>query len=98
MIYGCSASPSEQNSETINESPEAATFSYEVSTTPISISGVASNGKPYKPVASITINSTKVSAEKLTALEKILYGDDGEPGTEPRLPLPDEIKTLFAAG
>lgn len=98
LIYGCSASPSEQNSETINESPEAATFSYEVSTTPINISGVASNGKPYKPVASITINSTKVDAAKLTALEKILYGDDGEPGTEPRLPLPDEIKTLFAAG
>lgn len=98
LIYGCSAAPSEQANQTINDSPEAATFSYEVSTTPIDVSGVGENGKPYKPVASITIDSTKVDRAKLTELENILYGTDGESGagTEGRLPLPDEIKTLFA--
>ncbi len=98
LIYGCSAAPSEQASQTINDSPEAATFSYEVSTTPIDLSGVGENGKPYKPVASITIDSTKVDRAKLTELENILYGTDGEDGagTEGRLPLPEEIKTLFA--
>lgn len=95
LIYGCSASPSEQTNQTINDSPEAATFSYEISTTPVNVSGVGPDGKPYKPSASITINSTKVSREKLTALEKILYGDED---TEARLPLPDEIKELFAEG
>lgn len=98
LIYGCSAAPSEQANQTINDSPEAATFSYEVTTTPIDVSGVGADGKPYKPVASITIDSTKVDRAKLTELEGILYGTDGESGagTEPRLPLPDEIKTLFA--
>ncbi len=98
LVYGCSSSPSEQVSQTINDSPEAATFSYEVSTTPVNVSGVGPDGKPYKPVASITIDSTKVDATKLAELEKILYGDDAEPGTEARLPLPNEIKSLFAAG
>lgn len=98
LVYGCSASPSEQVSQTINDSPEAATFSYEVTTTPIDVTGVGADGKPYKPVASITIDSTKTDAAKLTALEKILYGDDEGEGTEARLPLPDEIKELFAAG
>lgn len=77
LIYGCSSSPSEQANSTINDSPEAATFSYEVSTTPVNISGVGANGKPYKPVASITIDSTKISRDKLTKLEEILYGKDG---------------------
>lgn len=95
LIYGCSSSPSEQSNQTINDSPEAATFSYDVSTTPVNVSGLGPDGKPYKPVASITIDSTKVSKEKLAALETILYGsEDGEA----RLPLPDEIKTLFAEG
>lgn len=140
LVYGCSASPSEQSNQTINDSPEAATFSYEVSTTPVNVSGVGPDGKPYKPAASITIDSTKVSREKLTAIEEILYGKEGvyeettdtdmdssktyyemvngsyvetsdttmnssktyyEATTLPvpgRLPLPDEIKTLFAAG
>lgn len=77
LIYGGSASPSEQSNQTINDSPEAATFSYEVSTTPVNVSGVGPDGKPYKPVASITIDSTKVSREKLTELEEILYGKEG---------------------
>lgn len=106
IIYGCSAAPSEQTNQTINDSPENATFSYEVTTNPVNVSGVGSDGKPFKPVASITIDSTKVDATKLAALEKILYGTDavgteGETGyvaaTEGRLPLPDEIKALFAA-
>lgn len=140
LVYGCSASPSEQSNQTINDSPEAATFSYEVSTTPVNVSGIGPDGKPYKPAASIVIDSTKVPREKLIQLEEILYGKDGtyvkttdaemdadkkyyefvnanyvetkdtafvtgkdyyECTVEPvdgRLPLPDEIKTLFAAG
>lgn len=102
LVYGCSAAPSEQSNATINDSPEPATFSYEVSTTPVNVSGVGPDGKPYKPVASITIDSTKIDAAKLAKLEKILYGSDGtgdtDTGTDPRLPLPDELKTLLAAG
>lgn len=77
LIYGCSASPSEQANNTINDSPEQASFSYEVSTTPVNVSGVGPDGKPYKPSASITIDSTKVSREKLLELESILYGTEG---------------------
>ena len=90
LIYGAMAAPSEKGYATINDSPEAITFSWEVTTTPVSVSG-------FKPTASITIDSTKANAEKLAALEKILYGSDDEPATEPRLPLPDEIATLMAA-
>ncbi len=98
LVYGCSATPSEQTNQTINDSPEASTFSYEISTTPVNVSGVGPDGKPYKPSASITIDSTKVDKTKLAELEKILYGSDEDGGAEARLPLPDEIKTLFAAG
>lgn len=94
LIYNCSASPSEQSNATINDSPEPATFSYELTTTPLTVSGVGPDGKPYKPVASITIDSTKVDQEKLAELEAILYGTD-DPDTEGRLPLPDEIKDMF---
>lgn len=96
IIYGAMASPSEKAYATINDSPEAITFSWELTTTPVNVSGA-------KPTASITIDSTKVDAKKLTALEEILYGkdgasSDGQTGAkEPRLPLPDEIKTLMAA-
>lgn len=85
IIYGCLAAPSEKSYSTINDSPEAITFSWEVSTTPVAVEG-------FKPTASITIDSTKVDAEKLAALETILYG---AAETEPRLPLPDEIATLM---
>ena len=91
MIYGCMASPSEKAYATINDSPDAITFSWEVTTTPVSVAG-------FKPTASITIDSTKADPTKLAALEDILYGKDGEPGSEARLPLPDEIKTLMTAG
>ena len=87
IIYGCLAAPSEKGYATINDSPEAITFSWEVTTTPVNVTGA-------KPTASITIDSTKADATKLAALEDILYGSESE---EARLPLPDEIKTLMAA-
>ena len=87
MVYGCLASPSEKAYATINDSPEANTFSWEVSTTPVNVTG-------HKPTAFLTIDSTKADPAKLAALEKILYGDTE---AEPRLPLPDEIATLMAA-
>ena len=87
MVYGCLAAPSEKAYATINDSPEAITFSWEVSTTPVNVTG-------HKPTALLTIDSTKADPTKLTALEKILYGDTE---AEPRLPLPDEIATLMAA-
>lgn len=93
IIYGCLASPSERSYSTINDSPEAITFSWEVKTTPVAVTGA-------KPTACLTIDSTKVDASKLSALEEILYGKDpttegGDNGVAPRLPLPDEIKTKF---
>ena len=88
IIYGALAAPSEKAYATINDSPEAITFSWEVTTTPVNVTGA-------KPTASITIDSTKADPTKLAALEDILYGKNGEPGNEPRLPLPDEIKTLM---
>lgn len=90
LIYGAKASPSEKAYNTINDSPEAITFSWELTTTPVTVNG-------FKPTASITIDSTKADPTKLSALEDILYGKDGEPGSEARLPLPDEIKTLMTA-
>ena len=90
IIYGALASPSEKAYASINDSPEAITFSWEVTTTPVSVSG-------FKPTASLVIDSTKADQTKLTALETILYGSDAESGTDPRLPLPDEIKTLMTA-
>ena len=93
LIYGCLASPSEKAYATINDSPEAITFSWEVSTTPVSVTG-------FKPTSQLTIDSTKVDPLKLTSLEDILYGKDGdgEAATEPRLPLPDEVAALFSEG
>lgn len=85
LIYGALAAPSEKAYATINDSPEAITFSWEVTTTPVSVNG-------FKPTASITIDSTKADATKLAALEAILYGSDSK---EARLPLPDEIATLM---
>lgn len=87
IVYGCQASPSEKQYSTINDSPDAVTFSWEVSTTPVNV-----NGK--KPTATLIIDSTKADKAKLTALEAILYGSES---TEPRLPLPDEIATLMTS-
>ena len=88
IIYGALAAPSEKAYATINDSPEAITFSWEVTTTPVKVTGA-------KPTASITIDSTKADPTKLAALEKKLYGDTE---TEATLPLPDEIKGIFTAG
>lgn len=85
LIYGCKAAPSERAYATINDSPEAITFSWEVTSTPVNVTG-------FKPTSCITIDSTKVNAEKLAALEKILYGDTE---TEARLPLPDEVASIM---
>ena len=98
IIYNASVSPSEEGYETVNDSPEAITFSYEVTTTPIPISILDSTGKAYRPTATLVIDSTKADPDKMKELEDILYGTDGEEGKEARLPLPDEILTLFAAG
>lgn len=88
LVYGCNASPSGVSRETINESPSAGELSWEVSTTPVPVTGAD------KPTATLVIDSTKVDKAKLAAIEEILYGSDT---AEPRLPLPDEIKTLMAA-
>lgn len=96
IIYGAMASPSEKAYSTINDSPDAITFSWELSTTPVAVAN-------FKPTASLTIDSTKVNAQKLAALEEILYGKDGTGednsvgAVDPRLPLPDEIATLMKA-
>lgn len=81
LIYNALAQPSEKGYQTINDSPEAITFSWEVSTTPVEVEG-------FKPTATLIIDSTKVDHDKLAALEAILYGDEN---TDPRLPLPAEV-------
>lgn len=88
LVYGALASVSEKAYSTINDTPEPITFSWEFTTTPVSVAGM-------KPTAIVTIDSTKVDASKLAALEAKLYGSESEEAT---LPLPDEIKTMFAAG
>lgn len=101
IIYGCTAAPSEKAYATINDSPEAITFSWEVSTTPVAIGDV--NGKSYKPTAHIEIDSTKFTEEtakaKLASLEDKLYGTDGlsGSGTESELLLPNAIITMLSA-
>ena len=95
IIYGALAAPSEKAYASINDSPEAITFSWEVTTTPVSVDN-------FKPTASLVIDSTKADAGKLSQLEDILYGKDGTGegdtgATEPRLPLPNEIATLMGS-
>ena len=87
IVYGCLAAPTEKAYATINDNPEAITFSWQVSTTPVSVDG-------HKPTATIVIDSTKANEDNLKALEDILYGTTDK---EPRLPLPNEIATLMAA-
>ena len=87
LVYGCKAAPSERSHATVNDSPEALSFSWEISTTPVSVTG-------HKPTASVEIDSTKVDKSKLEAFEKILFGSDTAAA---RLPLPDEVATHFAA-
>lgn len=98
LIYGAIAAPSEKAYATINDSPEAITFSWEVTTTPVPVTG-------FKPTASLTIDSTKVSKTKLETLEKQLFGQDAnsevEPPVEaivPHLLLPDEVAAIMSNG
>lgn len=93
LVYGCSASPSERAFGTVNDSPDALTFSYEISTISVPVEG-------FKPTSLITIDSTKVDKTKLAELEAILYGTDASDSVEAKeakLPLPDEVIALFAA-
>lgn len=85
LLYGCTASPSEKAYNTINDSPEAIAFSWEISTIPVMVTG-------YKPTALIVVDSTEVAPGDLTDLEELLYGT---PGTDPSLPTPDEVIALF---
>lgn len=92
ILYGCKASPSEKGYKTVNDSPEAISFSWELSTTPVNVSGA-------KPTSLLTISSLDVDAGKLKALEGKLFGSDTQGGAgnlEPKLLLPDDIKTHFA--
>ncbi len=101
IAYGCKAQPSEKSRGTVNESPEPTGFSWTVATTPVNVAG-------YKPTAHLQINSMNVDAEKLAAFEEILYGKaavaadpanevEGSEAIPARVPLPDEIASLFAA-
>lgn len=87
LVYGALASPSEKGFTSINDSPEAITFSWEITTTPVTVTG-------HKPTAIVTIDSTKADPTKLAALETILFGSEN---ADARLPLPDEIATTLAA-
>lgn len=83
LIYGATASPSERQYETVNDNPDAIQFSWEINTVPVQVEG-------FRPTAVVTIDSTKATKAKLDDLMDILYGTEN---AEPRLPLPDEIKT-----
>ena len=92
LVYGATASPSDRDYETINDSPDAITFSWEFTTIPVNVAG-------HKPTSTIIIDSRTADETKLTALEKILYGTPAGTGTEAvaaRMPLPGEIATLMA--
>lgn len=88
LVYGCQVSPSEKAYQTINDSPEALTFSWELSTTPVNVTGK-------KPTALLVIDSTKIDSTKLTKIEAKLYGDATSGGAV--LPTPDEIAEILNA-
>lgn len=98
LIYGATAAPSEKGYQTVNDSPEAISFSWELSTTPTPVTSIADA----KPTASITIDSTKVDKAKLEALEQILYGtpavtgDNAAAAVPAKLPTPDQVYSIFA--
>lgn len=92
LVYGCTASPSERSYETINDSPEAITFSWEYSSIPVD---VVIDGKEYNKSSIVTIDSTKCTPANLQALEEILYGKGS---VAPRLPLPAEVYSILKAG
>ena len=89
IVYGCKASPSEKGYKTVNDSPEAISFSWDISTTAVNVAG-------FKPTSLLTINSLEVDAGKLKTLEEKLFGKEGAGQSDPTLLLPDEIKAHFA--
>lgn len=104
LVYGCLAAPSEKNFQTVNENPEALTFSWELSTTPVDVTVTKGGTSVVKKTATLTIDSTKVDAAKLAELELELFGRDRvESATTPvteiiaHLLLPDEVAAIFAA-
>lgn len=93
LVYGATASPSEKSRETINDSPDASSMSWDFTTVPVNV------GTGFKPTSHIIVDSTKATETGLTALENALYGSDGSgstEGTEARLPLPAEVVTLLS--
>lgn len=86
LLYGCTASPSEKSYETLNDSPDAMTFSFDIDTIPVKVSG-------FNPTSHITIDSRYADPDKLEALEALLFGASA---TDARLPLPDEVKTTLS--
>lgn len=87
LVYGAQASPSEKNNQTVNDSPEAASMSWDLSTTPVEVPG-------FKPTAHFVIDSTKTNKVQLTKLEELLYGTDE---AEPTLPTPEKIIEIMKA-
>lgn len=87
LVYGATASPSEKAYESINDSPDVVTFSWEATTIPVSVAG-------YKPMSTIVVDSTKTDAKALAALEKVLFGSAE---ADARLPLPDEVISIMTA-
>lgn len=85
LVYGALAAPSERENNTVNDSPEAMELSWDLTTTPVEVPG-------FKPAATLTLDSTKISPSKLAEIENILYGTEG---VEPRLPMPSEIITIL---
>lgn len=104
LVYGATASPSEKSRETINDSPDASTMSWDFTTTPVNVGTV--NGVSLKPTSHIIIDSTKFTgqdASKLTALENALYGTEADPGNNKKatiahLPLPADVVTILTTG
>ena len=92
LIWGALASPSEKAYATVNDTPEAITFSWTVTTTPVAFD----EERKLKPTAHMVIDSTKVDTAKMAALEAVLYGDDSESPVQARLPLPEEVLELLA--
>ena len=90
IIYGCKCSPSEKNYQTINDSPDAITFSWEVNSTPVNVTN-------YKPTSCLVIDTTKISEAALTAIEDALYGKNGEnaAATDPKILMPDEVIAII---
>lgn len=91
LVYGCLAAPSEKANTTVNETPEALNFSWEISTTPVEVGTIGS--VDYAPTSHLVIDSTKVDADALAALELVLYGSVG---IDPRMPLPAEVVGFFS--